>query len=90
MQEIAADLIKALKDEYATPLHVFDCTAYVLLPSNVQADKLTPKSELMVYLSVAPGYKANYLFMCFPNNVLFTIAQASFEEVQFPKWERPK
>jgi len=71
-------------------LYIFGCTAYVFLPADVWADKLAPKSELMVYLCMAPGNKANYLFMCPPNNILFTRMQASFEEVLFPKCDRPR
>ena len=57
-------------------LHIVGCTAYVFLPADVWADKLAPKSELMVYLGVAPGNDANFLFMCSPHNVLFTATQA--------------
>ena len=70
-------------------LCVFGCTAYIFLPSDVRADKLAPKSELMVYLGVAPGNDANFLFMHSPNNVLFTAAQAKFSAAQFPKCDRP-
>ena len=70
-------------------LRVFGCAAYIFLLSDIRTDKLAPKSELMVYLGVAPGNDANYLFMCSPNNVLFTAAQADFSEVQFPKCDRP-
>ena len=55
-------------------LHVFGCTAYVFLPTDIWANKLAPKSELMVYLGVAPGNDANFLFVCSPHNVLFTAA----------------
>ena len=70
-------------------LHIFGCAAYIFLPADVQADKLAPKLELMVYLGVAPGNDANFLFMHSPNNVLFTTTQAEFSEAQFPKCDRP-
>ena len=43
----------------------------------------------MVYLGVAPGNDANFLFMHSPNNVLFTAAQAEFLEAQFPQCDKP-
>ena len=48
-------------------LHVFGCATYVHLHEDVRANKMAPKSELMVYLGVAPGNDANYLFMRSPN-----------------------
>ena len=70
-------------------LHVFGCAAYVFLLADIWADKLAPKSELMVYLRVAPGNDANFLFMRSPHNILFTTVQAKFLEVQFPKCDKP-
>ena len=69
-------------------LHIFGCAAYVFLPADVQADTLASKSELMVYLGVAPDNNANFLFMRSPNNILFTAVQAEFSEVQFPKCDK--
>ena len=51
-------------------LHVFGCTAYMHLPEDVRANKMAPKSELMVYIGVALGNESNFLFMRSPNNVL--------------------
>ena len=45
---------------------------------------MAPKSELMVYLGVAPGSSSNFLFMQSPNNVLFTSAHALFDELHYP------
>ena len=64
-------------------LRVFGCTAYVHLPEDVRANKMAPKSELMVYIGVAPGNESNFLFMRSPNNVLFTSAHALFNKVHF-------
>ena len=64
---------------------VFGCTAYVFLPEEVCINKLTPKSELMVYIRVAPGNEQNYLFMCSPDHVIFMAAHALFDELHFPK-----
>ena len=66
-------------------LCIFGCAAYVHLHEDVQANKMAPKSELMVYLGVAPGNDVNYLFMRSPNNVLFISAHAIFDKVQFPR-----
>ena len=65
-------------------LRVFGCGAYVFLPPEVRKNKLSPKSELMVYLGVGPGGH-NHKFMRLPNNVIFTAAQALFDEHLFPK-----
>ena len=53
------------------------------LPEDVQANNMAPKSELMVYIGVAPGNESNFLFMRSPNNVLFTSAHALFNKVHF-------
>ena len=45
---------------------------------------MAPKSELMVYIGVAPENESNFLFMRSPNNVLFTSAHALFNEPVFP------
>ena len=47
-------------------LHVFGCAAYMHLPEDVWANKMAPKSELMMYIGVAPGNKSNFLFMRSP------------------------
>ena len=70
-------------------MHIFGCAAYVFLLADIRADKLAPKSELMVYLGVAPGNDANFLFMRSPHNILFTTVQAKFLEAQFPKCDKP-
>ena len=54
------------------------------LPEDVQANKMAPKSELMVYIGVAPGNKSNFLFMRSFNNVLFTSTHVLFDEACFP------
>ena len=51
--------------------------------------KMAPKSELMVYIGVAPGNESNFLFMRSPNNVLFTSAHVLFDEVCFPRCTKP-
>ena len=65
-------------------LRVFGCGAYVFLPPEICKNKLSPKSELMVYLGVGAG-NHNYKFMHMPNNVIFTAVQALFDEHMFPK-----
>ena len=59
------------------------------LPEDVQANKMAPKSELMVYIGVALGNKSNFLFMRSPNNVLFTSTHALFNEAHFPHCAKP-
>ena len=69
-------------------LRVFGCGAYVFLPVEVRANKLTPKSELMTYLGNAPG-AGGFMFMRSPNNVLFYSTHCIFDEVLFPKCATP-
>ena len=65
-------------------LRVFGSAAYVFLPEDVWANKLMPKSELMIFLGYPDGVKG-YLFMRIHNNTLFTGATALFNETLFPK-----
>ncbi len=65
-------------------LRVFGCGTYVHIPPETWKNKLAPKSELMIYLGVAPGDHGN-IFMCLPNNVLYTSAHALFDESMCPK-----
>ena len=46
-------------------------------------DQLEPKSQLMIYLGIAPGNECNSIFMC-PNNFLHTSAHVIFNEKLFP------
>src|SRR6266702_2320040 len=64
-------------------LRVFGCGAYVHIPEARQVNKLSPKSELMVYLGRGPGMKAN-IFMRTPNT-LFYSDKALFDEMLFPR-----
>ena len=59
------------------------------LPENVQANKMAPKSELMVYIGVAPENKSNLLVMRSSNNVLFTSAHALFDKAHFTRCVKP-
>ena len=70
---------------YVNHLRVFGCRAYVFIPAEVRGNKLAPRSELMTYLGTHPGGKG-WLFMCSPNNVIFSAAQATFDEAFFPKY----
>ena len=60
-------------------LHVFGCGAFVYLPAMARANKMAPKSELMTYISVAPGNECNFLYMC-STNAVFTAAHAIFDK----------
>src|SRR6266571_3806772 len=64
-------------------LRVFGCGAYVHIPEARWVNKLSPKSELMVYLGRGPGMKAN-IFMRTPNT-LFYSDKALFDETLFPR-----
>jgi hypothetical protein len=46
-------------------LRVFGCGAYVHLPAEVRKDKISPRSELMIFLGYPDGVKG-YLFMRLP------------------------
>jgi hypothetical protein len=81
------ELIKGEKPDLST-LKVFGCTAYVFLPPEVCKNKLSPKSELMIFLGFKPGIKG-FRFMRMPNNVVFMGATAIFDETLFPKCEKP-
>ena len=63
---------------------VFGCTAHVFLPEDVRSNKLVPKSELMIFLGYQDSVKG-FIFMCLPNNILFTGATALFDKSLFPK-----
>jgi len=64
-------------------LHVFGCGAYVYLPNEVGANKLTPRSELMIFI----GYEDNgYRFIYHTQgNIIFHSTQAIFDEGHFPR-----
>jgi len=64
-------------------LYVFGCGAYVYLPNEVHANKLTPCSEFMIFI----GYEDNgYRFICHTQgNVIFCSTQAIFDEEYFPR-----
>ena len=51
-------------------LQVFRYIVYVHISEDIRTNKMAPKSELMVYLGVAPGNTTNFLFMQSPNNIL--------------------
>ena len=65
-------------------LQVLGCGAYVFIPSEIQENKMAPKAELMVFLGMHSGGKG-YIFMCGPNNVIFSAAHATFNESLFPR-----
>ena len=67
-------------------LRVFGCAAYVHIPENIRTNKMAPKSELIVYLGVAPGNTSNFLFMWSPNKILFISAHALFDESCYPHY----
>jgi len=71
-------------------LKVFGCGAYVFIHKDQRKNKLSPKSELMIFLGYRFGHEANMIFMHAPNNVLFYGATALFDETMFPKCHTKK
>ena len=63
---------------------IFGCGTYIFLPEEVCANKLDPKLELMTFIGYPQGTKG-WMFMRGPNNVIFTAAQALFDETLFLK-----
>ena len=51
-------------------LRVFGCGAYVHIPESRHTNKLSPKSELMIYLGRQSGMKAD-VFMRKPNTLFY-------------------
>jgi len=64
-------------------LHIFGCGAYVHIPEARRINKLSPKSELMIYLGRPMGMKAD-VFMRTPNT-LFYLDKVLFDEMFFPQ-----
>jgi hypothetical protein len=64
-------------------MRVFGCGAYVYIPPTRRHNKLSPKSELMVFLGETEGMKG-YCFMC-SGNVIFHAVQALFDEEFYPR-----
>jgi len=62
--------------------HVFRCGAYVFLPEDVQANKLSPKSETMVYLGQPASYKG-FCFYHITTGCIFISATTVFDETFF-------
>jgi len=54
-------------------LQVFGCGAYIFIPEEVRINKLSLRSEMMIYLGGAPRVKG-WIFMRSPNNIIFTAA----------------
>jgi hypothetical protein len=63
--------------------HVFGCEAWVYIPQEVHADKLSPKSEVMTFVGYNINSKA-YKFMT-KENKLVVSSQATFNELKFPR-----
>jgi transposase InsO family protein len=64
-------------------LRVFGCGAYVHIPESRRKNKLSPKSELMIYLGRPSRMKGDML-MHTPNT-LFYSDKALFDEILFPR-----
>ncbi|EKM76146.1 hypothetical protein AGABI1DRAFT_45456, partial [Agaricus bisporus var. burnettii JB137-S8] len=67
-----------------TKIRTFGCGAYVYLPDEIRPNKLSPRSELMIFLGSAGG--KNFKFMRhLSGNVKFVSPTAMFDESYFPK-----
>jgi len=62
---------------------VFGYRAYVYIPQVVHKDKISPKLELMIYISIALEGHGN-IFMHSSGNVVLTATYADFVEKLFP------
>src|SRR6266853_2123586 len=69
-------------------LKVFGCSAYVHIPKETCANRLTPKSKLMAYLGHTEGIKV-FKFMCLSNNILYYSTTTLFDETLFLKCSTP-
>lgn len=61
---------------------VFRCGVYVYLPEEVRKNKMSPKSETIVYLGQPAGYKG-YCFYWLKTQRIFIVATAVFNETYF-------
>jgi len=85
--------LKGYLDEFKpdlSHLRILGCGAYIFIHKDLRANKLSPKSELMTFLGYRDGHELNMMFMCAPNNVIFTAATALFDECLFPKCAKHK
>jgi len=64
-------------------LHVFGCGAYVFLSEDVRANKLSSKSETIVYLGQPAGYKG-FCFYHITTGCIFISTTTVFDETFFP------
>ena len=65
-------------------LQVFGCATYVHIFKEMHINVLSPKSELMVYLSHMEGIKA-YMLIRMSNNTVYISTTALFDKTLFPK-----
>jgi len=63
-------------------LCIFRCSAYIFLPEDIRANKLSPKSETMVYLEQPASYK-RFCFYHITTGRIFIGATAIFDETYF-------
>jgi len=93
VQRLDWQILKGYLDEFKpdlSHLRILGCGAYVFIHKDLQANKLSPKSELMTFLGYHDGHESNMMFMRAPNNVIFTAATALFDERLFPKCAKQK
>ena len=64
-------------------IRAFSCRAYVYLPKGTHKNKMSLKSELMIYLGIVSGENRN-LFICLLGNIVFISAHTDFDEKSFP------
>ena len=67
----------------------FGCQAYVFIPKDRQANKLTPKSEDMIFIGYEPGTKG-YCFWLKIRRTVVISSTAAFDEFDFLNCPREK
>jgi len=65
-------------------LCIFSCGAYIFLLEDIRANKLSPKSETMVYLGQPAGYKG-FCFYHITNGHIFIGTTTVIDETYFPR-----
>jgi len=66
-------------------LRTFGCAAYVFIASNQRHNKLSPSSELMIFIGYEPGSKAYRFMRIQKGNSIYVGTTALFDETWFPK-----
>ena len=63
-------------------LQVFGCRVYIHIPQVVYKDKMSPKSELMTYISITSEEHGN-IFIYSSRNIVFTVIHTNLNKKLF-------